>query len=77
VALTPDGSKAVSVSKDRTLKAWDLNAGLLIATFHCDAAMSCCAFIDERRIIACAAGGRVYFLALEDSRSLHFGHGDM
>jgi len=39
---------------------------LLIATFHCDAYALCCAFVDERRIVAGDFGGRLYFLALEE-----------
>jgi WD40 repeat protein len=66
VAVTPDGQRAVSASHDKTLKVWNLDTGLLIATFRCDASASCCAFADERRIVAGDAGGRVYFLALEE-----------
>jgi hypothetical protein len=40
--------------------------GPLIATFHCDAPARCCAFTDERRIVAGDQGGCVYFLALEE-----------
>jgi hypothetical protein len=48
------------------LRVWDLESGVLIATFHCEGAARCCAFADERRIFAGDAGGRVYFLALEE-----------
>jgi WD40 repeat protein len=66
VAVTANGDRAVSASLDHTLKVWDLATGLLIATFHCDAPASCCAFADERRIIGGDWGGRVYFLVLEE-----------
>ena len=67
VAVTADGKRAVSASGDNTLKVWDLDTGLLIVTFHCDAPAHCCAFVDERRIVAGDAGGRVYILSLEES----------
>jgi WD40 repeat protein len=67
VAVTPDGKRAVSASSDKTLKIWDLESGAVIATFHCDGAVACCAFIDQHRIVAGDAGGRVYMLALVES----------
>jgi WD40 repeat protein len=66
VAVTPDGKRAVSASEDHTLKVWDLKTGLLIATFHCDAAARCCAFADAHRIVAGDDGGRLYILRLEE-----------
>jgi WD40 repeat protein len=66
VAVTPDGKRAVSASWDRTLKVWDLDTSVLIATFYCDAATHCCAFVDEQRIVAGDDGGRVYILSLEE-----------
>jgi hypothetical protein len=66
VAVTPDGKRAVSASHDNTLKVWDLDSGLLIATFHCNGSARCCACADERRIVAGDWGGRVYFLVLEE-----------
>jgi hypothetical protein len=66
VAVTPDGKRAVSASWDKTLEVWDLETGLLIVTFHCDAPARCCACADARRIVGGDEGGRVYFLALEE-----------
>jgi WD40 repeat protein len=66
VAVTPDGKRALSASDDKTLKVWNLDTGLLVATFYCDGHARCCAFADERRIVAGDAGGRVYILALEE-----------
>ena len=68
VAVTPDGKRAVSASEDKALKVWDLNTGLLIATFHCDGCACCCAFADERRIVAGDSVGHVYILSLEERR---------
>ena len=45
---------------------WDLDTGLLIATFHCDLPADCCALVDEHVVISGDYGGRVYFLALEE-----------
>jgi WD40 repeat protein len=66
VAVTPDGRRAVSASTDKTLKAWDLETGLTVAAFVCDAAVRCCAFANQQTIIACDGGGRVHFLVLEE-----------
>jgi len=68
-AVTADGKRVVSASWDKTLKLWDLATGLPIATFHCDASARCCAFADDHRIVAGDAGGRVYFLVLEEAPS--------
>jgi len=58
--------RAVSASGDKTRKVWDLDTGLLIATFHCDGTAYCCACADEGRIVAGDGGGRVYILRLEE-----------
>jgi WD40 repeat protein len=65
VAVTPDGKRAVSASSDKTLKAWDLESGLALATFTCDAPVDCCACAGALRIVAGDGGGRVHFLQLE------------
>jgi WD40 repeat protein len=69
VALSEDGRRAVSASYDHTLKVWDLETGKAIATFTCDGAAYCCAFITDDRLIAGDAGGRVHFLRLEEPKS--------
>jgi WD40 repeat protein len=66
VAVTPDGRRAVSASNDNALKIWDLETGVIIATFLCDAALRCCACVDDRTIIAGDEGGRVHLLSLEE-----------
>jgi WD40 repeat protein len=68
VAVTPDGKRAVSASGDKTLKVWDLETGEVLATFTCDHVALCCAFDDDKRIVSGDAGGRVYFLSLEEPK---------
>lgn len=57
---------AVSAFWDNTLKVWDLDSVAPLATFTCDGAYSC-AFINDHKLIAGDAGGRVYFLKCEQS----------
>ncbi len=48
-------------------KVWDVESGVLLATFTCDAAATCCAFINDLKLIAGDNGGRrVHFLRLEE-----------
>ena len=67
--MSADGRRAISASWDNTLKVWDLETGRALATFTCDAAALCCGFIDSHRLIAGDAGGRIYFLALEEAEN--------
>jgi WD40 repeat protein len=64
--VTPDGKRAVSASDDSTLKLWDLETGVALATFHCDASAACCAIADAHTVIAGDAGGRLHFLRIEE-----------
>jgi WD40 repeat protein len=66
VALSVDGRRAVSGSDDHSVKVWDVETGELTATFTCDGAAWCCAFIDNDRFVAGGAAGRVHFLRLEE-----------
>lgn len=66
VAVTPNGKRAVSVSLDYTLKMWDLDRGLLIGTSNWDEPVTCCAFVDERRIFFGDRVGRVCLLSLQE-----------
>jgi WD40 repeat protein len=65
VAVPPHGLRAVSASWDNTLRVWDIETGKVIATFRCDARALCCTFADLHTIVAGDAGGRLYFLRLE------------
>jgi WD40 repeat protein len=69
VALSGDGRRAVSASDDHTLRVWDVETGEVTATFTCDGAAYCCAFIANDRIIAGDASGQIHFLRLEEPRS--------
>lgn len=51
-------SAAVSASDDNTLKLWDVESGMPLATFTCDGYAFCCAFINDRKLIAGNALGR-------------------
>jgi WD40 repeat protein len=68
VALTADGRRAVSASSDNTLKMWDLESGMCIATFRCDAYVLCCA-VAQDIIVAGDAGGWVHFFGWRSSGS--------
>ncbi len=67
MAITADGRRVVSGSSDNTLKVWDLETGALIGTFNCEGIVDCAAVAtDGRTVVAGDAGGRVYFLRLEN-----------
>ncbi len=66
VALTPDGSHAVSASHDTTVKVWDTDSGNVIATFSGESVLLACAISpDGLIIVAGEASGSVHFLQLE------------
>jgi hypothetical protein len=67
-AVTADGRRAVSASRDHTLKVWDLEAGAALAAFTCDADAICCAFAADHALIAGDALGHVHFLCLEEPK---------
>jgi WD40 repeat protein len=66
VALAPSGRRFASCSNDKTLKVWNLESPSAIATFTCDAAVHCCAFLNEHEIMAGDGLGHVHFLRVND-----------
>jgi WD40 repeat protein len=69
VAVTPDGYRAVSASGDKTIKVWDLETRVLLATFTCDASAQCCAFSGALKLIVAGdAGGFLHLLRLEEPK---------
>ena len=66
MAVTPDGKRAVSASSDNTLKVWELNSGIYLATFTCDSGANGCAVSDVGKLFAGDAGGHLHFLRLEE-----------
>jgi energy-coupling factor transporter ATP-binding protein EcfA2 len=65
VVLSGDGKRAVSGSKDHTVRVWDLGSGKCLAVFTCDYAVSSCAWARER-IVAGDEGGQVHLFAWEE-----------
>ena len=57
VAVNAKGQRAVSASADATLKVWDLDNKVPLATFTCDAEVRSWAFIGNDKLIAGDAGG--------------------
>jgi hypothetical protein len=66
VAVTCDGTRAVSASNDDTLKVWDLTSGKLLNTFATDHPLHCCDISSTgETIVAADQRGRVHFLRYE------------
>jgi WD40 repeat protein len=64
--MSPDGTRAVSGSCDKTLKVWDLITGGVVATFAADYPLRCCASSPRAKtLVAGDTSGRVHFLRLE------------
>jgi WD40 repeat protein len=68
VAITPDGRRAVSASRDNTLRVWDLESGKELALLTADGfTTSCAVSVDGRTIVAGDVLGRVHFLRLVEA----------
>jgi WD40 repeat protein len=66
VAVTPDGTRAISGADDETLKVWDLDSGEVLMTFWADAPVWACAVTpDGVTIVAGDQLGHVHFLRTE------------
>jgi WD40 repeat protein len=64
VAVLADGRRAVSGSRDNTLRLWDLESGEVIATFTGDAAITCVAVARDDLFVAGSGNGAVHILRL-------------
>jgi WD40 repeat protein len=71
-AVTPDGRRAVSTSKDKTLKIWDLESGCVIATLqgHTGSVLDCTVTPDGQRVISASDDGTLNVWDLESGRAL-------
>jgi WD40 repeat protein len=68
VVLTPDGRRAVSASRDKALRVWELETGQELVLLTGDAAVFCCAVsLDGRTIVAGDDAGTVHFLRLVEA----------
>jgi hypothetical protein len=66
VALTADGRRVVSGSRDHTLRVWDLKDRKELVTFTIDGVVTACTVARCIRTIVAGDGfGRVHFLRLE------------
>ena len=69
VGLSRDGSYLASASLDRSLKIWDPESGELLATFTCEAAAWCCAFLNDREVTAGDVDGKCRHKKMSDHPS--------
>ena len=77
VAITPDGRRAVSTSKDHTLRVWDLESGKELALLTAEhSTASCAVSLDGRTIVAGDATGNMHILKMEGfGPDQHFARG--
>ena len=63
MTVLPDGQRALSASRGRTLKLWDLVRGRIQSVFYDDTAVMCLSrFTKDTRVVVGNALGRVYVL---------------
>ncbi|MBN2449284.1 MAG: hypothetical protein JXR77_02780, partial [Lentisphaeria bacterium] len=63
VSVSPDGRRAVSGSRDGTLRLWDLGTGACLAVYHAGAEVDSVVFSpDGRRIVCGTLDGQLHFL---------------
>ncbi|MGE0473265.1 MAG: WD40 repeat domain-containing protein [Nitrospirales bacterium] len=49
--MTPDGTRAISASRDQTCKVWDLATGQVVITFTGESPVWCCAVSPDGKTI--------------------------
>jgi WD40 repeat protein len=71
-AVSPDGRRVISASRDRTLRVWDLQTGEALAVLQGhDAEVRGCAWVpDGRRLVSASADGTLRIWDLEAGRAL-------
>jgi WD40 repeat protein len=68
VAITPDGRRAFSASRDHPLRVWDPESGKELALLTADCTTGSCAVsLGGRTIVAGDATGNMHFLRLVES----------
>jgi WD40 repeat protein len=65
IAISANGERAVSASRDKTLRVWDLENGKCMAVFTCDAWVISCAWA-AGRVLAGDWGGQVHMFLWEE-----------
>ena len=64
LTLTPGGNRIATVSKDKTLKIWDIETGEHLTTYYFDGALSTCVMAPDGTLIVGETLGRIHFLQL-------------
>jgi WD40 repeat protein len=64
MTVLADGRRAVSASDDNTLKLWSLETGTVLTTFYGDAPYCCVGAMDDSRVVAGDAFGRLHILTI-------------
>jgi WD40 repeat protein len=71
-ALTPDGQRVVSASRDKTLRVWDMRSGELLAVLegHDDEARDCAVMPDGRRVVSASSDRTLRIWDLETAQCI-------